>query len=91
MEITVSFLGIHKNGNQTFILDFHWPFIFCVQTKYYSYSSGVFRKNFHKNYQEMLFRKNSSLLLDLSSVSVVEHQQKEGEDEEEQAGRKGTK
>ncbi len=40
--------------------------------------------------QEMLFRKNSSLLLDLSSVSVVEHQQK-GEEEEEQAGRKGTK
>jgi hypothetical protein len=38
----------------------------------------------------MLFRKNSSLLLDLSSVSVVEHQQK-GEEEEEQAGRKGTK
>jgi hypothetical protein len=37
----------------------------------------------------VLFRKNSSLLLDLSSVSVVEHQQKE-EEEQEQAGRKGT-
>jgi hypothetical protein len=36
-----------------------------------------------------LFRKNSSLLLDLSSVSVVEHQQEKGE-EEEQEGRKGT-
>jgi hypothetical protein len=27
LEMTVSFMGIHINGNQTFILDSHWPFI----------------------------------------------------------------
>ncbi len=32
LEIRVSFLGIHKWG-QTFISDFHWPFICSVHTK----------------------------------------------------------
>jgi hypothetical protein len=29
LEITVSFLGIHKSESE-FILDSHWPFIFSV-------------------------------------------------------------